>query len=41
MGAKEYMMSLILKHKLLSNQLPPDCKTPLEEWMAIKARKTF
>ena len=41
MGAKEYMMSLILKHKLLSNQIPPDCKTPLEEWMAIKARKTF
>ena len=41
MGAKEYMMSLILKHKLLSNQVPPDCKTPLEEWMAVKARKTF
>lgn len=41
MGFRESMMAIIVRHKLLANQIPADCKNPLEEWMAIKARKTF
>lgn len=35
------MMAVIVRHKLLANQIPKDCHNPLEEWMVIKARKTF
>ena len=41
MGLRESMMAVIVRHKLLANQIPKDCATPLEEWMAIKARKTL
>ena len=41
MGLRESMMAVIVRHKLLANQIPKDCKHPLEEWMAIKARKTY
>ncbi len=41
MGLRESMMAVIVRHKLLANQIPKDCRNPLEEWMAIKARKTF
>lgn len=41
MGLRESMMAVIVRHKLLANQIPADCENPLEEWMAIKARKTF
>ncbi len=41
MGLRESMMAVIVRHKLLANQIPKDCHNPLEEWMAIKARKTF
>lgn len=34
-------MSVILKHKLLSNQVPADCTTPLEGWISVKAKKTI
>ncbi|MDY5872800.1 MAG: AMP-binding protein [Candidatus Methanomethylophilaceae archaeon] len=41
MGLREAMMGVILKFKLLSNQVPDDSKVPLEDWIAIKARKTI
>ena len=41
MGLRESMMAVIVRHKLLANQIPKGCETPLEEWMAIKARRTF
>ena len=41
MGLRESMMAVIVRHKLLANQIPKDCTTPLEEWIAIKTRKTF
>ena len=41
MGLRESMMAVIVRHKLLANQIPKGCATPLEEWIAIKTRKTF
>ena len=41
MGAKEYMMSLIVRRRLLSNKVPADHPAPLEGWIELKARKTF
>lgn len=41
MSAWESMKMFIVRQKLLANQVPADCKTPLEEWMAINARQTF
>ncbi len=41
MGAWESMKMFIVRRRLLSNLVPDDCETPLEEWIAIKARMTF
>ncbi|MBP5394423.1 MAG: phenylacetate--CoA ligase family protein [Candidatus Methanomethylophilaceae archaeon] len=41
MGFRESMMAIIVRHKLLANQIPKKCNHPLEEWMAIKARNTI
>lgn len=41
MGLREMAMGFILKHKLLSNQVPKDCTTPLEGWITVKAKKTI
>ncbi|MCQ2056249.1 MAG: AMP-binding protein [archaeon] len=35
------MKIFIIRRRLLSNMIPKECKHPLEEWMAIKARMTF
>lgn len=34
-------MGIILKHKLLSNQVPEDHIAPLEGWITVKAKKTI
>lgn len=41
MGAWESMKMFIVRRRLLSNLVPADCKTPLEEWIAVKTRMTF
>ena len=41
MSAWESMKAYIIRRRLLANMIPKDCKHPLEEWMAIKARMTF
>ena len=41
MGFRESMMAVIVRHKLLANQIPKGSEHPLEEWMAIKARNTM
>ena len=41
MSAWEAMKAHIIRRRLLANMIPKDCKHPLEEWMAIKARMTF
>ena len=41
MGAWESMKLFIIRRRLLANMIPEDCKNPLEEWMAIKARIVF
>ncbi len=41
MGLKEQMMVVIVKRKLLSNLVSDDSAFPLEEWIEIKAKKTF
>ena len=41
MGLREMAMGIILKHKLLSNQVPDDHKAPLEGWISVKAKKTI
>ena len=41
MGAWESMKMFIVRRRLLSNMVPEDCKTPLEEWIAVKTRMTF
>jgi hypothetical protein len=38
MGLREMAMGIILKHKLLSNQVPEDHKAPLEGWISVKAK---
>ena len=39
MGLREQMLSIIVKHKLLSRQVPADAEFPLESWIEIKAKK--
>ena len=41
MGLREMAMGFILKHKLLSNQVPEDHPAPLEGWISVKAKKTI
>ena len=41
MGAWEAMKIFIVRRRLLSNMIPDGCETPLEEWMAVKARMAF
>ena len=41
MGLREMAMGFILKHKLLSNQVPEDYPAPLEGWISVKAKKTI
>ena len=41
MGLRESMMAVIVRHRLLANQIPKVCDHPLEEWMTIKARKVL
>lgn len=40
MSLWESMKIFFVRRKLLSNKISEDCKNPLEEWMAIKARVT-
>lgn len=39
MGLREQMLSIIVKHKLLSRQIPEDAEFPLESWIELKAKK--
>jgi phenylacetate-CoA ligase len=41
MGPWEAMKIYLVRRKLLANQVPEDCETPLEEWEAVKVRRTF
>lgn len=41
MSAWESMKVFIIRRRLLANMIPRDCRNPLEEWMAVKARMTF